>query len=178
MKKPPAIFLDRDGTLIEDNGYLHHPSEVQFFPYTFQALRALQKHFSLFIVSNQSGIAKGITTQTEVMAVNRHIMETLQREGITIPELYYCPHATEDGCICKKPQPYFLQLASQNHGLDLTRSFIIGDHPSDAECGLNAGVTPIYLLTGHGRKHKDELTSPIQICNNLSEASTFIISTL
>ena len=178
MIKPPAIFLDRDGTLIEDNGYLHYPSEVQFFPFTFEALRSLQNHFSLFIVTNQSGISKGITSETEVKAVNRHIIETLQSEGITILELYYCPHATEDRCICKKPQPYFLQLAAQQHGIDLSKSFIIGDHPSDVECGLNAGVTPLYLLTGHGHKHKAELPLNTKIFNNLSDASQFILTSI
>ncbi len=178
MKKPPAIFLDRDGTLIEDNGYLHHPSEVQFFPYTFQVLRALQEHFFLFIVTNQSGIAKGITSETEVMAVNRHIVETLQREEITLLEFYYCPHKTEDRCNCKKPHPHFLQLAAQRYGLDLAKSFIIGDHPSDVECGLNAGVTPLYLLTGHGQKHKNELPPDIAIFSNLSDASEFILTSI
>ncbi len=176
--KPPAIFLDRDGTLIEDNGYLHYPSEVQFFPFTFEALRSLQNHFSLFIVTNQSGISKGITSETEVKAVNRHIIETLQSEGITILELYYCPHATEDRCICKKPQPYFLQLAAQRYRIDLAKSYIIGDHPSDVECGMNAGVTPIYLLSGHGRKHKDELITNPKLFNNLSDASQFIITSI
>jgi len=175
MAKHPAIFLDRDGTLIDDVGYIKHPSEVCFYPFTFVALSLLQEFFLLFIITNQSGIAKGITAETEVSAVNKYIIKTFKEQGIVIYDTFCCPHKTEDSCKCKKPQTYFIEKAHQLYNIDLSRSFIIGDHPSDIQCGLNAGITPIYLLTGHGKKHQDEISNETVICSNVLEASKYII---
>lgn len=178
MARHPAIFLDRDGTIIEDNDYINNTSDVVFFPYTFKVLELLQKHFLLFVITNQSGISKGLISESDVQEVNKYITETLKTKGITIFDTFYCPHKNEDNCICKKPKPYFLNKAAQLYNVDLTKSFIIGDHPSDVECGVNSGVTPIYLLSGHGNKHRDELIFNSKICNNLSDASKFIMSTI
>jgi histidinol-phosphate phosphatase family protein len=178
MVKHPAIFLDRDGTIIEDNGYINKTSDVIFYPHTFKALLLLQKHFLLFIITNQSGISKGLISEPEVQGVNKYITETLKAKGIAIFETFCCPHKNEDNCNCKKPKPFFIIKAAQLYNVDLSRSYIIGDHPSDVECGINAGVTPIYLLSGHGNKHKDELLFSSKICNNLSDASKFIMSTI
>ncbi|MCK7535486.1 MAG: HAD-IIIA family hydrolase [Marinilabiliales bacterium] len=178
MAKHPAIFLDRDGTIIEDNDYIKNTSDIVFFPYTFKALKLLQKQFLLFVITNQSGISKGMISDSEVQEVNKYITEFLKTEGITILDTFYCPHKNEDDCICKKPRPYFLKKAAQLYNVDLPKSFIVGDHPSDVECGINAGVTPIYLLSGHGKKHKDELVFNSRICKNLSDASRFIMSTI
>lgn len=178
MIQKPAIFLDRDGTLIEDVGYIRHSSEVMFYPYTVGALSALQEHFLFFIITNQSGIAKGLTTGEEVGKVNKFITDTLQEQGIQISEVFCCPHNTEDNCLCKKPKTYFIEKASQLYNIDLSKSFIIGDHPSDVECGKNAGITPIFLLTGHGNKHRDELEDITLIFDNLSLAAAYILGTV
>lgn len=178
MANYPAIFLDRDGTIIEDNGFINNALDIAFFPYTFKALKLLQKHFLLFVITNQSGISKGLISESEVQEVNKYITEYLKTKGITIFDTFYCPHSNEDNCTCKKPRPYYLYRAAQLYNVDLTKSFIIGDHPSDVECGINAGVTPIYLLSGHGRKHLDELMYNSRICENLSDASGFILSTI
>src|SRR6056297_2645523 len=103
-----ALFLDRDGTLIEDVGHLSDINKIRFIPGIFHALRKLQQRYSLFIVSNQSGIAQGILTPEEVEAVNRYIDSVLQAEGITVLEWYICPHSRADNCSCMKPQPGFL----------------------------------------------------------------------
>lgn len=152
-----AVFLDRDGTIIEDRGYLKHPSEVFFFEDTIEALRRLSLDFKLFIITSQSGIAKGLTTPQEVQSVNDFVVSKLRNEGIEILEVYVCPHQNDDKCTCKKPSPFFIFQAAEKYQLDLNASFIVGDHPSDVECGLNAGVAPVYVLTGHGEKHLDEL---------------------
>jgi len=175
MAKHPAVFLDRDGTLIDDVGYIKQSSEVYFYPFTFEALSLLQEHFLLFIITNQSGIAKGITTENEVSDVNNYIVKTLKEHDVVIYDIFYCPHKTEDNCECKKPKTYFIHKAHQLYNIDLSRSFIIGDHPSDIQCGLNTGITPIYLLTGHGQKHQNEISQEIVICSNLLEASKYII---
>lgn len=178
MEKQPAIFLDRDGTIIEDNGHINNVLNVEFFPYTFEALRLLQNHFLLFVITNQSGVSKGLISESSVREVNMHIEDALKFKGIAIYATFYCPHKSEDNCNCKKPKPYFLTQAAQLYTIDLTKSYIIGDHPSDMLCGINAGVTPIYVLSGHGNKHKHELTSDLKICNTLLDASKYILSTI
>lgn len=177
MTLRPAIFLDRDGTIIKDVGYINEPTQVEFYPYTVQALKALQEHYTLIIITNQSGIAKGNITKEEAETVNSHIENQLKENGVTITQTYVCPHSDEDNCYCKKPHPFFVLLASVQHHLDLTRSFMVGDHPSDVECSINGGVRPIYLLTGHGEKHREQLRYRVIIKNNLEEAATHILST-
>lgn len=177
MRKHPAIFLDRDGTIIEDAGYIDKPALVEFYPCSLDALKKLQEHYLLFIITNQSGISKGLTSEKDVVAVNKYIEDTLKSNKVIIKETFYCPHKDEDNCNCKKPNPFFINQAAQLYNLDLSKSYIIGDHPSDAECGINAGVNPIYVLSGHGEKHRNELKHNVRICNNLLEATEFILST-
>jgi len=173
--KQSAVFLDRDGTIIHDKGYLKNVSDVEFYPDTFNCLLKLQKYYQLFVITNQSGISKGITTKSEVEIVNNFIVEALKLKGVTIVRVFSCPHATEDNCTCKKPSPYFIHQAAKEFDINLEGSYIIGDHPSDVECGRNAGINSIYLLTGHGDKHKNEVDMLFPICNNLTEATELII---
>jgi D-glycero-D-manno-heptose 1,7-bisphosphate phosphatase len=175
MVKHPAIFLDRDGTIIEDHGYIKDPLDIVFYPASFKALNILQKHFLLFIITNQSGISKGFTTADEVTGVNNYLVGILKTRNIVIYDIFCCPHKSEDNCECKKPNPYFINKAAELYNLNLADSFIIGDHPSDIKCGLNAGVKPIYLLTGHGRKHKDELVHDIKICEGILDAASYVV---
>lgn len=176
MNKKPAIFLDRDGTIIEDTGYIKHPGEIIFPPRSFEALSLLQEGYLLFVITNQSGIAKGFTTEDEVAEVNRYLIEVLKDKGIFIQALYYCPHSSEDNCACKKPKPYFILKAADQFNLDLSKSFIIGDHPSDVYCGINAGVRPVFVMTGHGEKHRHELPEGITVCEDLLGATRWILS--
>jgi D-glycero-D-manno-heptose 1,7-bisphosphate phosphatase len=176
MAKHPAIFLDRDGTIMEDTGYIKNPLDIVFYPESFKALRIMQEYFLLFIITNQSGISKGNITEKEVKEVNNYLVESLKAIGIVIYDIFYCPHKSEDNCNCKKPNPYFINKAAELYNLNLADSFIIGDHPSDVKCGLNAGVQPIYLLTGHGSIHKDELTHDVIICENILDAANYVIT--
>jgi len=148
LKKSKAVFLDRDGTVIEDRGHLKNPEQVIFYDFTFKALKLLQKDFLLFIVTNQSGIAKGLLTKEDVENVNRHVLDVLEENEIKITEVYYCPHNREDECECIKPKAYFLKKAAAKYGIELAKSYVIGDHPHDVECGLNAGAAGIFVLTG------------------------------
>lgn len=170
-----AVFLDRDGTLIEDAGFLSDSSQVSFFGFTFEALQKLQPRFKLFIVSNQSGIAKGIVTREQVDEVNSFVLKELALQGIQITRLYYCPHKNEDNCVCKKPSPYFLEQAAAEFGIDLSQSFMIGDHPSDVLCASNAGAKGIYILTGHGGSHAAEVKPGYPVKKDLLEAVHFIL---
>lgn len=173
MKK--AVFLDRDGLLIEDVGFISRTEDVHFFPFTFASLRRLQEKFILFIVTNQAGIAAGVTSESEVAAVNNYILHTLKNEGIAIAELFCCPHSDKDKCKCRKPSPYFAHVAAKKHNVDLSKSYMIGDHPSDVRFADNFGGTGLYVLTGHGKNHLDDAPKQ-KIFPSLKEAADWILS--
>jgi histidinol-phosphate phosphatase family protein len=172
----PAIFLDRDGTIIEDRGHLGKLESVELFPFAVPALRMLQKHYLLFIVTNQSGVALGRVSMEEVTRVNQHVMAQLQSQGVRIQQLYCCSHKKDDKCECIKPNPYFIHQAHRTYGIDITRSYTIGDHPHDVAFGQNAGANGIYVLTGHGRKHFEQLEPATRCFENLLEAATWILA--
>jgi len=179
-----AVFLDRDGTIIKDKGFLADKRDVEFYSFTLRALKLLQQRFKLFIVTNQSGVAKGIINIEDVETVNSYITARLSENDIRIDDVYYCPHKNEDLCNCKKPGIYFFELAVKNHGVIAEASFVIGDHPSDILFARNAGATGIFLLTGHGRSHLKEIIrhkeagSKIIICRDLYSASLKILKSL
>jgi len=173
--KRPAIFLDRDGTLIEEKGYLRQPEEVEFLPGIFEALKKIKDRYLLFIVTHQPGISRGHLKPEEVERVNSFLRHRLAQEGIIIQKIYVCPHQREENCECLKPKPYFLFQASQEFGVDLLSSYVIGDHPADVELARQAGASGIYLLTGHGPKHLSELTHYFPVVSNLKEAIDFIL---
>lgn len=171
----PAVFLDRDGTIIEDRGDLASPAQVVFFKDTVSSLRRLSAHFALFIVTNQSGVEKGTISMQEVECVNRYIRSHLFTHGITLQETYVCPHERTSGCRCIKPNPYFLKKAKQDFGIDLGRSFVIGDHPHDVEFARNAGAHGIYVLSGHGMKHRHDIPGDTKVAGGIKEASGIIL---
>jgi D-glycero-D-manno-heptose 1,7-bisphosphate phosphatase len=171
----PAVFLDRDGTIIEDRGILAEPSDVVFFPDTVDALKRLQGHFLLFLVTNQPGVARGAITLDHVDRVNARVLSYLAEHGVTITAVYVCPHQRSDGCSCIKPSPYFLDKAGAEHGVDLSRSFTIGDHPHDVEFARAVGSQGIYVRTGHGKKHLPELPAGEIVVSGIGEAADWIL---
>jgi histidinol-phosphate phosphatase family protein len=172
----PAVFLDRDGTLIEDRGHLAEPSEVAFYPDAMEALKRLQERFLLFLVTNQSGVARGLITLEDVNRVNARVVSHVAGHGITITDVYVCPHQRSDGCSCIKPNPRFLYQAAAEHGVDLQRSFTIGDHPHDVELARAAGARGIYVRTGHGSKHLAELRASEIVVAGIGEAADWILA--
>lgn len=170
-----AIFLDRDGTINEDVGNLYQPKNLIFIPQAIDALKILQKDFTLFIVTNQSGIGKNIFSEQDFFQFNQYFLNRLSENGIRICKTYFCPHTKERNCLCHKPSPYFVKLAENDYGISLKESFVIGDHPHDIAMAHNTGCNSVYLLTGHGNKHRNELlTTPSHIANNLYEAAIWI----
>ncbi|MBN2377897.1 MAG: HAD family hydrolase [Sedimentisphaerales bacterium] len=174
--KNSAIFLDRDGTIIEDNGYLQNPSEVIFFPETFAALKKLQNHFLLFVVTNQAGVALGKISLENVNQINTAMINALAEAEININDIFVCPHEHSDNCSCRKPKPYLIQKAAKDYNIDLKRSFVVGDHPCDVQLANNVGARGIYVLTGHGSKHVAELPENTEITSGIAEAAQKIIS--
>ncbi len=171
----PAVFLDRDGTLIEDRGHLSEASEVAFYPEAIEALKRLQERFLLFLVTNQSGVARGLITMESVNRVNNRVISYLAEHGVTITDVYVCPHQRTDGCSCIKPNPHFLHKAAAEHGVDLRRSFTVGDHPHDVELARAVGARGIYVRTGHGSKHLAELSPGEIVVAGIGEAADRIL---
>jgi len=153
MKK--AIFLDRDGTLIEDRGYAYKIEDLKIYPGVVDGLRLLQRDYLFFIITNQSGIERGFYTEEDFHRFNNYLLEQLKIENIKIEKTYFCPHIK--GCDCKKPSTKYIEEIASEYSINLQESWVIGDHPSDIVMGRNAGCKTVYLLTGHGRKHFDEL---------------------
>ena len=147
-----AVFLDRDGTLIEERDYLHRPEDVVIFPGVGKALRALQESgFLLFIVSNQSGVGRGYFTMSDVERVNRRLVDELLRDQVHFTRIYIAPEAPESPSRGRKPSPQFLFDARDEFGVDLAESYMVGDKLIDLECGWNAGVKQSILVrTGYG----------------------------
>ena len=171
----PAVFLDRDGTLIEERGYIGDPAQAVFLPQTFSALAALQKHFLLVIVTNQSGVGKGLIRRDDVDRVNRFVADELRRRGIVLTDTLVCPHAREEECPCHKPSPHLALRAAERYGIDLARSYAVGDHPHDVEFADNFGGTGIYVLTGHGEKHRAALRPGAVVAADIGSAAEWIL---
>jgi D-glycero-D-manno-heptose 1,7-bisphosphate phosphatase len=149
-----ALFLDRDGTLIEEREYLADPAGVVLFPGTGAALRQLQDAgFKLVIVTNQSGIGRGYYTEADMHRVNARLLELLAADGVCVEKIYFAPEAPDQPSRGRKPSPQFLFDARDELGLDLPASYMIGDKLIDLECGWNAGVKQSILVrTGYGAK--------------------------
>ena len=140
-----AVFLDRDGTIIRDEHYLHDPSRVRLLDHAAEGLRLMQAMgFDLFIVTNQSGVARGYMTERDVQAVNDELLRQLRTHGVHIHDVRYCPHLK--GCSCRKPAPGMLLDLAYRHGIDMSRSVMIGDKHADVQAGLAAGCHA--LLSG------------------------------
>src|ERR1700704_4727039 len=145
----PAVFLDRDGTLMRDVDYCGDPGQVEVFPGAAEALRQLKKSgYKLIIITNQSGIARGYFNENDYRAVEREFLRQLGDE--LIDGSYYCADLPETSSARRKPAPGMIFEAQRDHHLDLARSYFIGDKTSDIGCGRNAGVRTILVQTGYG----------------------------
>lgn len=183
MKHSPAVFLDRDGTINEDPGYLTHPSEIRLLPGVGEALRLLQEQgFRLVIVSNQSGVARGFLTETMLEEIQIRLESLLKAEGVTLSGTYYCPHHPEgappyrQACDCRKPKGGLVERAAREHGLDLSRSYVVGDKQIDVELGRQMGMPAILVLTGQGRHNvMSGQIQPDYIAPDLTAAARWIL---
>lgn len=143
----PFVFLDRDGTLVPDTGYPHRLADCQLLPGVAEGLGALmQGGFRLAVVSNQSGIGRGLFSTEQYEAFQRRLESELGRRGIRLAGSFYCPHAPEAGCSCRKPEPGLLLRARDLLGADLARSWVIGDGLRDAEAAHRAGCRGAVIV--------------------------------
>ena len=176
-----AVFLDRDGVLNEERNYLHRIEDVVVVSGAPAALKRLaDAGFDLFIVSNQSGVGRGYFTVADVEKVNAHLASEFAKAGVRFRKIYYAPEAPEQPSRGRKPSPQFLFDARDEFGLELSRSYMVGDKLIDLECGWNAGVKKSILVrTGYGAKteleHKEKLSSAL-VVNDLAAAAEWILS--
>jgi D-glycero-D-manno-heptose 1,7-bisphosphate phosphatase len=151
-----AVFLDRDGTICEEMGYVNHVDRLQVFPYAAAAIRQLnQADIPVIVITNQSGVARNIFPESLVHQVHKKMISELAAAGAWIDAVYFCPHKTEDACECRKPNPGMLELAAREHGLDLKNSWVVGDRYADLELAHAVGGRGILVMTGYGRGEYD-----------------------
>ena len=147
--KSPALFIDRDGTIIKqiDGYYISSIEQIELIENIFPAILMLQNEgYLIIIVTNQAGINKGILSNEQVDEINQHIIRLLKKQGINISAVYVCPHKPDEQCKCRKPQPGLLLKAAKEHNIDLENSIIIGDTDKDTEAGLNAGLKKVIKI--------------------------------
>jgi len=184
-KTRPAIFLDRDGTLIEERGYPSHPDQVRLLPGVAESVERLRRAgFVCVVITNQSGVGRGLLTESQMHAVNKEMIRQLKEAGTDIDGLYFCTFAPlgNDKTVIeyhdRKPGPGMLLRAAREMNLDLTASWIIGDSVSDILAGRNAGcVGQILLRSGHDTSEATNfLGKDILLMDDLGEAAEFILS--
>jgi len=181
MKKAlrPGILIDRDGTLIEDRDYLADPAGVQLFPGVAEAVAAVNRAgVPIALVSNQSGIGRGYFTEDDLAAVEGRVQALLAAAGGHLDGLYHCPHAPEAGCGCRKPAPAMAIEAARDLGLDLPRSFVIGDKRADVELGRAVDASAILVRTGYGREAEANGLAADRVFDDLTAALVWVLQRL
>jgi D-glycero-D-manno-heptose 1,7-bisphosphate phosphatase len=157
--KRRAVFMDRDGTISEEIGYVNHPSRYRVFPYSAEAVRLLnERGWLAILVTNQAGVARGYFTEELIGSVHEVLQHELRKVDARLDAIYYCAHHPSVGeppyrldCVCRKPRPGLITRAAADFDIDLTKSWMIGDRYSDIELARNAGVRAAFVLSGYGR---------------------------
>lgn len=169
-----AVFLDRDGTLIEEVDFLSRVEEMRLFPYTFDSLKSLKDSgYLLIVVTNQSGIGRGLYSEADMHAI--HDEMNRQLDGM-IDQFCHCPHLPDEACYCRKPSLGMIESALLNFDIDLTQSWVVGDKNLDRELGENAGAGAILVRTGYGVEHEKTFGYSDNVVDDLAKAVEHILS--
>jgi len=174
-----AAFLDRDGVINEDrDDYVKNLSELRVFPYAPDAIRRLtDAGFEVIVVSNQQGVAKGLVSPENLLAIQNEIARLVTQAGGRISGFYYCTHLAGEDCSCRKPKPGLIRRAAEEHGIDLQSSFMIGDSEKDIAAGAEAGCRTVLVLTSLDAQQAASMRSrPVMIARDLAEAADRVIS--
>jgi D-glycero-D-manno-heptose 1,7-bisphosphate phosphatase len=184
---PPAVFLDRDGTMIRDVGYLSRISDLEWFAWTADAVRLLNRSGLLvFVTTNQSGIARGILTEAFTRDLHAHMARELEAAGARVDGWFYCPHWPErldssrpEGCDCRKPRAGMVRDAASRFDLDLARSFVVGDRASDMGLAAAVGATGVLVVTGVGHEtltaHGGAVPGAAHVAADLMAATAWLL---
>ncbi|MBI2252940.1 MAG: D-glycero-beta-D-manno-heptose 1,7-bisphosphate 7-phosphatase [Armatimonadetes bacterium] len=176
-----AVFIDRDGTINKEAGYISSINKLRLLPKTALAIKLLnQADYKVVVISNQSGIARGFLTEIDLKKIHRELALRLKRRGAILDKIYYCPHHPEDNCNCRKPKVGLLKRAARELNLNLSQSFMIGDKLSDIKSGINFGIKAILVFTGYGKEeYKTAQKEKIKLdytALNLYEAVRYILN--
>jgi rfaE bifunctional protein nucleotidyltransferase chain/domain len=175
-KSGPAVFLDRDGTIIEEMEYLHEKEKMRFFTNSLEGLKKFQDMgYRLVIVTNQPGIGLGYFSKEDFFRVNRAFLKAVSDFGVDIDRIYFCPHSKAEHCSCRKPNQKFIEMATHDLAVDTKRSVFIGDKTSDMETGKRAGMKTILVRTGFGGKDGQYPGKPDAWADDLSEAAKIML---
>lgn len=156
-----AVFLDRDGTINVDTGYLSNPDELTLIEGSSEAVKKLNGYgLKVIVVSNQSGAGRGYFTASDIASVNARLAELLEKDGARIDGAYYCPHRPDEDCPCRKPRPGMVLKAAVEHGVDPGVSYVVGDKASDVELARNTGAKSVLVMTGMGKGEAAKLSVP------------------
>ncbi len=169
--KRRAVFIDRDGTISEEVGYINHPSRYRVFPYSAEAVRLLNNaNYLAILVTNQAGVARGYFAEEMVGVIHNILTHELEQGRARLDAIYYCPHHPSVGevpyrldCECRKPKPGLIRRAVEDFDIDAAQSWIIGDRYSDTELARNAGVRSAFVLSGYGRGEWEHQRSSWQL---------------
>ena len=173
-EKRPCVFLDRDGTIIDELGYLGDPEGVRLYPGAGRALAGLcDAGYLLIIVTNQSGIARGYFSHEAATAVNLEVNRQLRNEGVKVAGIYFCPHMPDGKCSCRKPAAGMIRRAEFDLGVDPGSSWVVGDTDMDVRLGLNAGLKTILVRTG--KENKGDIPLGTLAAADLAEAAGIIL---
>ena len=183
VSRTAAVFLDRDGTINEEVGYLDSLEKLRIIPEAFEAIRLInQSGMNAVVISNQSGVARGYFDESFVETVHNRIQSLLKEHMAWIDRFYYCPHHPTEGtgiyrkaCVCRKPEAGLLLRASREMGIDLARSYMVGDMPKDIEVAGKAGAKGILVRTGYGGDHLSLPMRPDYIARDILDAVTWIM---
>jgi D-glycero-D-manno-heptose 1,7-bisphosphate phosphatase len=176
-----AVFLDRDGTIAEEVGYMNHLSRFVVYPFAAAAIRRLNEaNRAVIVVTNQSGVSRGYFPASLVQETHEKLERELAASGARVEGIYFCPHTGVENCDCRKPKPGLIERAVREHGLQLEGSWVVGDRYTDVELAHNAGCRSILVLTGYGRGDLEWNRSrwpkpPDFIAENLNEAVDIIL---
>lgn len=179
-----AVFLDRDGTIVEDIGYINSPKDLALIPGAVDAIRMLNEAgYKVVVITNQAGVARGLVTEDMLQTIDKTLHKYILSGGAHLDAIYYCPHHPEYGfypykqaCECRKPHPGLIKKAEKDLKIDLSQSYMIGDKATDVEAGSRAGTKTIFVLTGKGMKEREKLNGkPDHVADNLLEAIQWIL---
>jgi D-glycero-D-manno-heptose 1,7-bisphosphate phosphatase len=174
----PAVFLDRDGTIIVERDYVADPALVELVPGAIAALRELANAgFALIIVTNQSGIARGLYKERDFEAVQARLLELLTAEGVQLDAVYHCPHHPDYSgpCDCRKPGPGMYRRAQRDLDIDLAKSVYVGDRIKDVQAALGFGGRGVLVRTGHGANEEASAPAGIEIADDIAQAAQIIL---
>lgn len=175
-KRGPAVFLDRDGTINEEVGYVHDPKNFRLLPRALEGIKKFQDMgYRILIVTNQPGIGIGYYSEEDFYRVNRTFLKACSQAGISVDKIYFCPHSKSEGCLCRKPNQALIARAREELNLDLSESFFIGDKTSDMETGRRAGMRTILVKTGFGGEDGEYPGQPDYWADDLWDAANMVL---